>query len=346
MPYLASPPDPPPVVVPHSEESLHLKSTSSQPSNLDSLEAVKTGLSSNPASSPSSASPTHLTSTVDFVKQGGKSQANLLLTPAVTADSQAAQQAGAHYEIYTGSSIAELADESSFQEKAIFPLKSRKKINNLEQVFQPESESPTYSISGLEGNLPGTSEGGLVSSLDQAIPLNGLPRNLTRSNLSVHTRSPGPITPFSNKPRFQTAQLPSGLPGLDQSSVQGSQPFELLPRDLTFPASDRPALNNTPPVFPLPSKFPDLTRQGESTPSQPQTSPNPRNSGASSKPINPEKPPQVVELTADRQDYDEQQQIFTAEGKVLMRYQGGLLDADRLQVNLNNRIAIAEGMWR
>jgi hypothetical protein len=51
----------------------------------------------------------------------------------------------------------------------------------------------------------------------------------------------------------------------------------------------------------------------------------------------------VVELTADRQNYDEQRQIFTAEGNVKMRFQGALLDADRLQVNLVNRIAVAEG---
>jgi hypothetical protein len=51
----------------------------------------------------------------------------------------------------------------------------------------------------------------------------------------------------------------------------------------------------------------------------------------------------VVELTADRQDYDENRQIFTAEGNVKMRFQGALLDADRLQVNLVNRLAVAEG---
>lgn len=51
----------------------------------------------------------------------------------------------------------------------------------------------------------------------------------------------------------------------------------------------------------------------------------------------------VLELTADRQDYDERRQVFTAEGKVLLRFQGAVMDADRLQVNLVNRIAVAEG---
>jgi hypothetical protein len=51
----------------------------------------------------------------------------------------------------------------------------------------------------------------------------------------------------------------------------------------------------------------------------------------------------IIELTADRQTYDSQRQIFTAEGRVLMRFQGALLDTDRLQVNLANRLAVAEG---
>lgn len=51
----------------------------------------------------------------------------------------------------------------------------------------------------------------------------------------------------------------------------------------------------------------------------------------------------VIELTADRQEFDEQRQIFTAEGNVLMRFRNAVLRADRLQVNLNNRIAVANG---
>jgi|GEM_PF-682240 len=51
----------------------------------------------------------------------------------------------------------------------------------------------------------------------------------------------------------------------------------------------------------------------------------------------------VIELTADTQEYDEQRQIVTAEGNVIVRFQGALLDADRVQINLPNRIMVAEG---
>ncbi|MDX2097884.1 MAG: DUF3769 domain-containing protein [Leptolyngbyaceae cyanobacterium bins.59] len=53
--------------------------------------------------------------------------------------------------------------------------------------------------------------------------------------------------------------------------------------------------------------------------------------------------PEPIELKADRQDFDEAQRIFTAEGNVSMLFRGALLQADRLQVNLRNRLAAAEG---
>jgi len=51
----------------------------------------------------------------------------------------------------------------------------------------------------------------------------------------------------------------------------------------------------------------------------------------------------VLELTADSQEYDEERQVVTAEGNVIVRFQEALLDADRVQINLPNRIMVAEG---
>ncbi|MBW4664146.1 MAG: DUF3769 domain-containing protein [Chroococcus sp. CMT-3BRIN-NPC107] len=51
----------------------------------------------------------------------------------------------------------------------------------------------------------------------------------------------------------------------------------------------------------------------------------------------------IVELNADRQEYDEQRQIVTAEGNVILRLNGGVIDANSLQVNLSNRIAVGQG---
>ncbi|MBD2566950.1 DUF3769 domain-containing protein [Anabaena lutea] len=51
----------------------------------------------------------------------------------------------------------------------------------------------------------------------------------------------------------------------------------------------------------------------------------------------------VVEVIADRQEYDEQRRIVTAEGNVVVRFDGAVVDADRLQVSLDNLIAVGEG---
>ncbi|WP_071518059.1 DUF3769 domain-containing protein [Geitlerinema sp. PCC 9228] len=48
-------------------------------------------------------------------------------------------------------------------------------------------------------------------------------------------------------------------------------------------------------------------------------------------------------VTANTQNFNQQEQVFTAEGNAIMRYRGTLLNADRLQVNLRTRTAVAQG---
>jgi hypothetical protein len=67
-------------------------------------------------------------------------------------------------------------------------------------------------------------------------------------------------------------------------------------------------------------------------------------SGGSSKiPIAPLSGGSLLELNADRQNYDAKRQIVTAEGHVVLRFQRALVDADRVQINLQNRLIVAEG---
>lgn len=51
----------------------------------------------------------------------------------------------------------------------------------------------------------------------------------------------------------------------------------------------------------------------------------------------------IIEVSSDRQEFDLLRQIFTAEGNVVVRYQGGILDADKVQGNLATRVTVAEG---
>jgi hypothetical protein len=51
----------------------------------------------------------------------------------------------------------------------------------------------------------------------------------------------------------------------------------------------------------------------------------------------------VIEVIADRQEYDEQRKVVTAEGNVVIRFDDAVIDADSLRINLDNLIAVGEG---
>jgi hypothetical protein len=51
----------------------------------------------------------------------------------------------------------------------------------------------------------------------------------------------------------------------------------------------------------------------------------------------------VVEVVADRQEYDDRNRVITASGNVVMRFKETILVTDRLQINLNDRLAVAQG---
>lgn len=54
-------------------------------------------------------------------------------------------------------------------------------------------------------------------------------------------------------------------------------------------------------------------------------------------------PADVIEVSADRQEFDERRNVITAEGNVLIRFRQGVVDADRVQVNLETRQLVAQG---
>lgn len=90
------------------------------------------------------------------------------------------------------------------------------------------------------------------------------------------------------------------------------------------------------PSSPLPIPIPAPTP----TPSSPLPTPTPIPNNIPTDRLNSEG---ILELKADRQEYDQFRQIFTAEGRVSLRFRGALLTGDRLQVNLVNRLTVADG---
>lgn len=150
-----------------------------------------------------------------------------------------------------------------------------------------------------------------------------------------------------------TQQTPPVSPTLQPSDLVQS------PEIITPDASAEQVTQQTPPVsptlqpgesnFPVPAVIepapttPVPPPQPTPAPTTPVPPPQPIPAPTTPAPTTPVPQRRVLELNADRQEYDVERQIVTAEGNVLLRYDGGVLDADRLQVSLQNLIGVGEG---
>lgn len=171
---------------------------------------------------------------------------------------------------------------------------------------QAKAPSPTYTLSGVSGKLAKMSDKLLMQQLDQAV----MGEVLAESYAALSTLTAADLkrfaeraTPVSQAPRSPAESIPA-------------------PSETLFPEGQIPLTSPVaPPVSP---------------PTPPGTTP-------TTAPTAPPSPANVIEVTADQQTYDQRQQIFTAEGNVKMRFRNTLLEADRIQVNLTNRLTVAEG---
>ncbi len=183
-----------------------------------------------------------------------------------------------------------------------------------------------------------------VSGLDQAATLQRLaqPPASTRAGTPSQARQrplhraggrSQPIPPLTVTWGRSLRRLPITQAPPVEPSTPGEQPSDVTTDDNTILI--RP--NDAAPATTSPNTQPTAAPASPSTPPSLPSAPT-----ATDSPV-PPGTVGVVELSADRQEYDDQRQIFTAEGNVKMRFQGSLLEADRLQVNLVNRISVAEG---
>lgn len=60
-------------------------------------------------------------------------------------------------------------------------------------------------------------------------------------------------------------------------------------------------------------------------------------------PAIPPEPQETLEIVADEQQYDAERKIVTATGNVVVRFARGVFTADRVRVNLNNRLMVGDG---
>lgn len=165
----------------------------------------------------------------------------------------------------------------------------------------------------------------------------------TQGGLTGNVPKSPPVAPNSAQPTVESAaNVPLHtaaitLPGkrLERLVVQ-ERDGEVREFEFSVPESESPS---EPEVEDAPVSEPDE----EDSPETPEDEAVPPEAPDSETDEPPPPLTGVIELTADRQEYDDQRQVITAVGNVQLRFRGALLDADRVQVNLPNRILVAEG---
>jgi hypothetical protein len=173
-----------------------------------------------------------------------------------------------------------------------------------------------------------------------------LPQPLTSNNSATLLGEPQAIGQRASRVNDSATLLqPQVVQGLNPVRASSDRSQVLItqerngkkaPWQFTISAADNPTPDNNsePPLAPPESETAPVS------PSQPSPvlgSPVPAAKPPSEAPVNP------VEVISDRQEYDSVQQVITATGKVEMRFNNAVLVADRLRVNLPNRVAVAEG---
>lgn len=197
--------------------------------------------------------------------------------------------------------------------------------------------------------------------------------NQPSRNQKLNPRTPntdtGSTTPQNNSFNEPVAlkfpaKSPQSNPNSQQSSQLGKsspntpgQPLRIKfstkvnnenPRPSTIEFKSRSEVEGTPSTIDFsPNSNSNSTNKNPSnTPTENQTpSPNPNTNPNTTTPTTPADPEarRIIEVIADRQEYDEQRRVVTAEGRVNVRFDGALMVADRVQVNLDNLIAVGDG---
>ncbi|MBW4521224.1 MAG: DUF3769 domain-containing protein [Scytolyngbya sp. HA4215-MV1] len=341
MPYPASLPDPPAIVSPRLSVSPNL-SASLRPSQdvaspahpavsasplppAQPHVAKRVSVAAKPESSPPEASPTRLTT---FVKESAKPHA-ALLGPAVTLGVDAepnpvspdffspdttsrSSNSGVSPDLSDGAFVSQFVHRLTDSATRAEPVASRRSYN-LQLVHAQKTAGQTaVSISKVQGLLPPS------TSADRSTDA-----QLVITQVGGSPAPPG-VAPFP--------PLPDSLQDLPDSTRSISDPAAT--DETPPPPPDGSEVVREPHTIPS-DELPGLEGVSTATPTAKKPTP--------AKPIATGPVPDVIELTADRQDYDSNHQVFTAEGNVVMRFRGAIMDADRLQVNLVNRIAVAEG---
>ncbi len=192
------------------------------------------------------------------------------------------------------------------------------------EVQQPEDKQPILQQAGqVRGEVQQTEDS--QSQQRESLP-------------STSPASPPPVV--QNPPPLPTPASPDFLPS-NSSSVTSQAPKvkRLLTQERGGQTREFELNVPTQPTQSVPDeKLTPPPNQG-GTPPQPAGS----QGSQTTTPTTPFGVGGVIELTGDRQEYDDRQKVITAVGNVVLRFREAILNADRVQVNLPNRIVVAEG---
>ncbi|MBD2775047.1 DUF3769 domain-containing protein [Iningainema tapete] len=225
-------------------------------------------------------------------------------------------------------------------------------VKALSQTATPETfpaefspVSVTRSAASLGENLaigyPVQQRVVLSQNIEQKKALNdAIARGKELSQQKAQSLFDAPLQPSDTETEksatFELTQQPIKIDFDAQQQTQQPVPSTIEFKSRT---QDQPVPSNTTTEQQSQPVTPDNTIQPQNQPATPENTTQPQNQPAN----NPQETRRVIEVVADRQEYDEQRRTVTASGNVVVRFDGSVVDADRLQVNLDNLIAVGEG---
>ncbi|NJL64812.1 MAG: DUF3769 domain-containing protein [Methylacidiphilales bacterium] len=229
----------------------------------------------------------------------------------------------------------------------------------LAKPTQPEKFPPEFTPETVNQNAAALGE---ALSIGYAVEQN-TSNNSSQTNVISATANPENVVQTLTKSRSLSQPKAEVLverlaqsqkrSNIKNTSLNSNQPNSNQLNSGTFPSTQQPLKvdfysqeqQNFPSTIEFKSR--ELEQSTPANPGNPTAQPVPQQNqtpqpGQTQSP-QPQQTRRVVEVISDRQEYDEQRRVVTAEGNVVVRFDGAVVDADRLQVNLDNLIAVGDG---
>jgi Protein of unknown function (DUF3769) len=244
------------------------------------------------------------------------------------------------------------------------PSLSKQTTEVLAKPTQPEKFPPEFTPETVNQNAAGLGE---ALSIGYSLEENTTDNNFSQKNVTFATVAPANVTQTLTKSRslsqptaevlvekLAKSQKRTNVKNTSGNSVGvNSNLVNSNQHSGTFPSTQQPlkvnfysqAQQNFPSTIEFKSRElePSTPVNPPANPANPQTVPQPNPTPQPGQTRPPQQARRVVEVISDRQEYDEKRRVVTAEGNVVVRFDGAVVDADRLQVSLDNLIAVGSG---